>query len=224
MSGKNALIVYGGWEGHTPKESAEVFAPALERQGFSITRADTLETYGDADLLNKMDVIVPIWTAGQLEKEQWQNLSNAVHQHGVGVAGFHAGVLDAFRSLPPFQFMIGGQWVAHPGNQEPQYTVEITDRSHPITQGLDDFVLRNTEQYYLHVDPGVHQLAQTTFTGDHGDTSQYPPGTVMPYAWTRAWGKGRIFVAAWGHTHHDFEVPEAKQLVERGMLWAAGAL
>ena len=220
---KQAMIVYGGWEGHTPEASAKVFEPVLQEAGYDVAMENTLDAYGEADRVKAMDLIVPIWTAGQLTGEQWQSLREAVYG-GTALAGFHAGMLDAFRSNPGFQFMVGGQWVAHPGNQETKYTVEIADKQHPIMDGMADFELSGTEQYYLHVDPGVHVLARTTFTGDFGDTATYPPGTVMPYVWTRTFGEGRIFVAAWGHTHADFDKPEANEIVRRGMLWAAGDL
>ncbi len=39
--------------------------------------------------------------------------------------------------------------------------------------------------------------------------------------WKRKWGRGRVFYSSLGHVAEDFEVPEAKTLVERGMLWAS---
>lgn len=218
---REALIVCGGWTGHTPRESAAVFAPELERAGFNVALEETLEVYADHQRVRAMDLIVPIWTGGELTKPQWDGLGAAVYA-GTGLAGFHGGIIDAFRGHTPYQLMTGGQWVAHPGNTEARYRVRITDRDHAITAGLDDFDLQQTEQYYMHVDPGVHVLCETTFTGDFGDPATYPAGTVMPYAWTRAYGRGRVFVAAWGHTHADFNVPEAREIVRRGMLWAAG--
>ena len=78
-------------------------------------------------------------------------------------------------------------------------------------QGLNDFTVPNTEQYFLHVDPGNHVLATTTFDD----------GVVMPAVWTRQWGKGRVAYASFGHTHADFDVPEAQEIVRRSMLWAS---
>ncbi len=220
MASKKALIVWGGWPGHTPKESAEVFAPELEAAGFDVEVRDTLDAYVDADLMGSVDLIVPIWTMSEISKEQWAGLNQAV-QGGAGVAGFHGGMIDSFRNNVEYQWMTGAQWVAHPGNTEPSYTVKIIDPDHPITRGLADFILPDTEQYYCHHDPANHVLCTTTFSGGHGDTSLYRVGATLPYAWTKTWGKGRVFGAAWGHTHTDFNVPEAKEIVKRGMVWAA---
>ena len=217
---KNALIVQGGWEGHTPVESGDIVAADLEAAGYTVTRRDTLDAFADEALMGQQDLIVPIWTFGELDKAQWQGLNAAVAA-GAGLGGFHGGIIDAFRTHTEYQWMTGGQWVAHPGNCIDQYQVDITDPDHEITRGLSPFTLRDTEQYYVHVDPGNHVLCTTTFSGEHGDPSRYQPGTVMPYAWTKHWGDGRVFVACWGHTYKDFDVPEAREIVRRGLLWAS---
>jgi type 1 glutamine amidotransferase len=216
---KQALIVWGGWDGHTPRECAGIFADHLAGAGYDVNVRDTLDAYLDEQLMASLDLILPIWTMGRITDEQWAGLSKAVY-HGCGYAGFHGGIIDSFRMNNDYQFMTGGQFVGHPGNCIPEYTVRVTDSAHPITEGVNDFVMRDTEQYYCHVDPGVHVLCTTTFTGEHGDASLYEAGTVMPFAWTRQWGEGKVFVAAWGHTHRDFDVPEARQIVDRGLQWA----
>ena len=217
---KRALFVTGGWDGHTPSESADVFTAELEAAGYSVTRRESLDAFADTDLLAEQDLIVPVWTFGELGKEQWKGLDAAVHA-GAGLAGFHGGIIDAFRTHTEYQWMTGGQWVAHPGNNIPSYRVDIADPEHEITAGIQPFTLTDTEQYYVHVDPANHVLCTTTFTGEHGDATRYPAGTVMPYAWTRHWGRGRVFVACWGHTYKDFDVPEAREIVKRGMIWAS---
>lgn len=212
MSTKKALVVWGGWDGHHPKECADLFAPWLEEQGFEVVVSNTLDSYMDKDLMGSLSLVVPIWTMGEISRDQEQGLLAAVRS-GVGIAGWHGGMCDSFRKNTEYQWMTGGQWVAHPGGCIPEYTVNVTDHNHPITRGVPDFVLRNTEQYYLHVDPSNQVLATTTF--------DLAGGVVMPYAWTREWGEGRVFYAAFGHTEEDFDVPEAREIVQRGMLWAA---
>lgn len=210
MSG-NALIVWGGWEGHAPKACADVFAPWLAEKGFEVKVSNTLDTYLDEDYMQSLSLVVPIWTMGQISGEQAKGLLNAV-ENGAGIAGFHGGMCDAFRTNTQYQWMTGGNWVAHPGGCIPEYTVNITDPDHEITAGIPDFKLYNTEQYYLHVDPSNNVLATTTFE---------ELGVVMPYVWTRMWGKGRVFYAAYGHNEKDFEVPEALTICQRGMIWAS---
>ena len=219
---KKALLVAAGWDGHTPKESAEVFRDVLAADGYDATISESVEDYADAANLKTLDLIVPLHTMTTLSKEAWDGLNAAV-QSGVGFAGFHGGMIDSFRQNTDYQWMTGGQWVAHPGNDQMEYTVYLEDDDHPITRGLGDFVLSGTEQYYMHVDPGNHVLCTTVFDQAAGDPSLYTQNVVMPYAWTKTWGKGRVFCAAWGHTYKDFEEPTAKELVRRGLHWATKA-
>ncbi len=207
---KRALFVWGGWDGHTPQQSAQVFAAWLETQGYGVEVAERLEVFADAGKLHGLHLIVPVWTMGQLSPEQEQGLCGAVAA-GAGLAGWHGTMGDSFRNSTTYQWMTGGQFVAHPGDIRPAYDVHIVDREHAITRGLADFALRDSEQYYMHVDPANHVLATTTFAG----------GVVMPAVWTRAWGRGRVAYASFGHTYKDFDVPEARAIVQRSMLWAS---
>jgi hypothetical protein len=125
---------------------------------------------------------------------------------------------DAFRQNTEYQFMTGGQWVAHPGGIV-DYEVNIIKRDDPITKGLSDFKMRS-EQYYMHVDPGNEVLATTTLSGQHGK-APWIKGTVMPVAWKRRYGEGKVFYSSLGHVAADFDVPEAREIIRRGMLWAA---
>ncbi len=216
-----ACFLTGGWEGHFPKECAAVFAPLLEAAGFSVSMHDSLDVLADDTFMDQQSLIVPVWTMGKISEAQWAGLDKAIHR-GCGLAGFHGGVMDAFRECIEYQWMTGAQFVAHPGNSDPTYEVKIADDAHPITQGLKSFTLKNTEQYYCHHDPGNRVLCTITFDQGHGDTSRYHQDVVMPYAWTKTWGAGKVFCAAWGHSPADFEDDTAREIVRRGMLWAAG--
>jgi uncharacterized protein len=212
---KSALFVVGGWDGHTPFESANLFADLLRQEGYEVEISDTLDSYLDVDRLKGLNLIVPTWTMDTITDDQLNGLLAAV-ESGVGVGGWHGCMADSFRNSVKYQFMVGGQWVAHPGDII-DYTVSITDHQHPITSGLADFNI-HSEQYYMHVDPSNQVLATTTFS------DAYVPwinGTVMPVVWTRQWGTGRVFYASFGHTVADFDVPEAREIVRRGLLWAS---
>lgn len=213
-----ALIVYGGWEGHTPKESAAVFETELKSRGYDVEMRDSLDAYTDEALMQRVDLIVPIWTMGKIEKEQTENVSNAVAS-GVGLAGCHGGMCDAFRESVLWQFMTGGNWVAHPGGDGVEYIVHIRNNSSPLLQGIQDFHVKS-EQYYLHVDPAVEVLATTPFPTVKWYHS--PNGHVdMPVIWTKRWGHGRVFYNSLGHHADIFEIPEALETMRRGLLWAA---
>ncbi len=215
---KRVLMVYGGWEGHDPKETSHLFAGLLEEAGLDVTLSQSLDSYLDADLMASVDMIVPIFTMSTITREQEAGLLNAI-RGGVNVGGWHGGMADAFRNNTEYQFMVGGQWVAHPGNII-DYRVDVNDQQHPITAGIADFDMRS-EQYYLHTDPSNEVLATTTFGGEH---APWIEGTVMPVVWTRHYGKGKVFYSSLGHVVGDFDVPEAREIVRRGLLWAADSL
>lgn len=212
---KKALIVWGGWEGHEPKLCTDIFAPMLREREYDVTISDTLDIYLNTEFMMALDLIVPIWTMGTITREQEKGLLDAIAS-GVGVAGWHGGMGDAFRNNTTYQWMVGGQWVAHPGNII-DYEVNIIDHSDPITAGLSDFKM-HSEQYYMHVDPANQVLATTTFSGEH---AAWVKGTVMPVVWKRMWNQGRVFYSSLGHHASDFDVPEAKTIQIRGMMWAS---
>ena len=221
---KSALMVWGGWFGHSPRECTELFGPWLEEQGYDVEISDSMDVYLDTDKLRSLSLIVPIWTQGEITREQTSSLLEAIAS-GVGIAGWHGCMADSYRTAIDYQFMVGGQWVSHPGGYI-DYEVNIVDHDDPITAGLDDFSMR-TEQYYMHVDPSNEVLATTTFRGDQKISGVAPyqspwiAGCVMPVVWKRQWGEGRVFYSSLGHKLDDFEVPEVMEITRRGMLWAS---
>lgn len=209
---KHALIVWGGWDGHTPEASAGIVAGMLRGHGVDVTIAHGTSVLA-TDKLDRFDLIVPMITMSTIEKNELTALTAAVRA-GTGLAGAHGMMCDAFRAETEYQFMTGGQWVSHPGNII-DYTVNITSLD-PIVAGIGDFAYRS-EQYYMHVDPSNQVLATTTFSGEHlTDVT----GVVMPVVWKRKYGAGRVFYSALGHTADEFAVPQMATIMERGALWA----
>ncbi|KAB0678991.1 ThuA domain-containing protein [Aureimonas leprariae] len=211
---KEALIVWGGWAGHEPEQGAAVVKAMLEGEGFKVFTETTTEAFADPSIRD-LSLIVPIVTMAKIEKEELANLSAAV-RGGVGLGGYHGGMGDSFRDQPEYQFMVGGQWVAHPGNII-DYRVDVTRPDDPVMQGIASFPYRS-EQYYMHVDPSNEVLATTRFSGEH---AEWIDGTVMPVVWKRRHGKGRVFYSSLGHVAAEFEVPEMREILRRGLVWAA---
>ena len=219
MSEKKALIFQGGWDGHEPKLTSARFKKLLDKNGFKAEISDSLDCLADLEALRSLDLIVACWTMGELSRDLCSNVSVAVGE-GVGLAGCHGGMCDAFRQNTEWQFMTGGQWISHPGGDGVQYTVNINKGSSPIVEGIDDFPV-SSEHYYLHVDPSIEILATTRFpTVNYYHISNKP--VDMPVTWTKFWGNGRVFYTSLGHHDDVFEKsPPAEVMMERGMLWAA---
>jgi uncharacterized protein len=214
MKQKQALICWGGWEGHTPERSTEVTREILERNSFAVRVEKGTAAFADP-AIHDLSLIVPMITMSSIEKPEVENLCAAVRA-GVGLGGMHGLMCDAFRNETEYQFMTGGQWVSHPGNII-DYRVDVTKPDDPIMKGIPSFAY-TSEQYYMHVDPMIEVLATTTFDGTHCD---WIKGVTMPVVWKKHYGKGRVFYSALGHTADEFAVPEMKLMFERGLLWAA---
>jgi uncharacterized protein len=211
---REAMIVWGGWPGHDPDLCASMIRGWLKAEGFGVRIETTTEAFLDPALKN-LSLIIPIYTMSKIEKPEALALCDAV-KSGVGLAGHHGGMCDAFRDNVDYQFMCGGQWVAHPGNII-DYKVDVTRPDDPVMAGIDSFEHRS-EQYYMHVDPAIEVLATTTFNADH---AAWVDGVVMPVVWKKRFGQGRVFYSSLGHRAYELDVPEIRTLMTRGMLWAA---
>lgn len=216
LKGKNVLFVYGGWDGHDPVGCKDLFVPWLKEEGANVTLSDNLDIYTNKDVMSKTDLIIQTWTMGSITGAQEAGLLEAV-RNGAGIAGWHGGLGDSFRNNTEYQFMVGGQWVAHPGNMI-DYTVKVTDKKDPVTKGISDFKMK-TEQYYMQVDPNVKVLATTEYSGT---AALWIKGCIIPVAWKKIYGKGRVFYSSLCHNAGDFKsVPEALEIMKRGIRWAA---
>lgn len=214
LAGKKVLYVWGGWMGHEPDKCRDIFVPWIKSEGAEVTVSDTLDSYTQLNLKDDFDLIIQAWTMGTIQGNQEKALLDAV-KSGTGITGWHGGLGDSFRNNTEYQFMVGGQWVAHPGGVI-DYRVNIIDHKDPVTKGLEDFNM-HSEQYYMHVDPNVKVLATTTFNGKAAD---WIDGNVVPVAWKKTYGKGRVFYSSLGHVASDFGVPQALEIQKRGILWA----
>jgi len=211
---KSVLLVYGGYQGHSPKEFKDFILPWLKEQGYDVVVSNSLEIYADKEKMKNFDLILQSYTMGKLTKEESDGLMSAV-KNGAGIAGPHGGLGDSFRDNTGYLFMVGGQFAAHPGGQI-EYEVNITNHDDPITKGLSDFKIK-TEQYYMLVDPGVDVLATTTFSGEH---AKWIEGVVMPVVWKKMYGKGKVFYISIGHSVDNFEIPQVIEMLQRGIIWA----
>lgn len=215
---KKALIFYGGWEGHTPKETAHCFRQILEAADFEVTMSDSLSCLDVYEDITQYDLFVPVWTMGTITGKQCLNICKAV-EAGAGIAGCHGGMCDSFRENTEWQFMTGSQWVAHPGNATAVYDVYIKSDS-PLVAGMENFTVQS-EQYYIHVDPAVQVHATTKFPVVDGPFAAN--GEVqIPVVYTKFWGKGKVYYNSLGHTANMFDqYPVMAEMMRRGFLWAS---
>jgi len=217
---RKALILCGGWNGHEPKLLTERFKTFLESEDFEVNVEEKLDVLQDLQRLKEQDLFIPIWTMcnENLPKPYFEPIAEAIGS-GVGLAGCHGGMCDAFRNNVLWQFITGANWVAHPGCDGTKHRINIISKSNPLTEGIKDFDVCS-EQYYLQTDAANEVLATTRFPTVKWYHSAN--GEVdVPQVWTRKWGHGRVFYNALGHHNDVFDIPEAWELMKRGLLWAA---
>jgi hypothetical protein len=219
LKGRTILFTYGGWEGHEPQIFADYLIPWLRQEGAEVHSSTTLTPYSDKDFMKTMDLVIQIYTMSTITPEQEAGLLEAIKVQGTGIAGWHGGLCDSFRNNTEYQYMTGGQWVAHPGGVV-DYNVHIVDQKDMVTNGLSNFSMRS-EQYYMHIDPNVKVLATTRFSGTH---DSWIEGCIIPVTWKKTYGKGRVFYTSLGHNlQHVLDKPEAMTMIKRGVQWASAS-
>jgi|TARA_A200000159_G_scaffold164917_1_gene197400 type 1 glutamine amidotransferase len=214
MEGKNVLIVYGGWKGHQPEVFAKKIASWLENQKANVILSESTASYLEKELMQSLDLVIQHITMSKMSNRESKGLRDAIAR-GVGLAGCHGGLGDSFRNDTEYQYMVGGQFVKHPGGQV-DYKVTISNTSDPVTAGINDFNLK-TEQYYMHYDPNIEILATTSFSGKQ---DAWIDGVEMPVVWKKNYGKGRVFYSALGHSEDIFDIPEVWNIMTQGIEWA----
>jgi type 1 glutamine amidotransferase len=227
---KTALIVRGGWPGHQPVETTNAFVPFLEANGFAIQISETAAVFADAELMHTVDLVLLCVSMGTIERDEITGLRSAV-ANGTGLAGWHGGIVDAYRGSADYLQLVGGQFAHHPSPAPSQRTGSPTENdvahaitmtpvgeTHPITAGFGDIEL-NTEKYWVLTDDYNEVLATTTFH----PTAESPwlRPVVCPAIWTRSWGHGKVFVATPGHILEVFDNRDLRTIIERGLLWAS---
>lgn len=227
---KQALVVRGGWDGHQPIETTDIFIPFLEQNGFKVRIENSPAIYADAEFMACVDLIQQTNTMNTIEKEEFAGLQAAI-VNGTGFGGWHGGIVDSYRNSSDYLQMLGGQFASHPGKLPEEridgqsdnfvpFTVNMTDlgRAHPITSDLSDFDLV-TEQYWILHDDYNDVLATTTQKVRSGDP--WSREITSPAIWTRNWGKGKIFVTTCGHNLEVVLDKNVRTVIERGLLWAS---
>lgn len=230
MTKHNVLVVRGGWDGHHPIEATNLFLPFLQENGYDIRIEDSPAVYAEEGIMAQTDLIVQSVTMSEAAHDQVLGLQAAVAA-GTGLIGWHGGIADSYRSSSDYLHLVGGQFATHPSkrsdllvdgsdaNNDLQHTIEMTElgRTHPITRGLDNFVL-TSEQYWVLHDDLNDVLATTTHPAQ--DWQPWHRPVTSPAVWTRQWGEGRIVVATPGHSIAVLENSSVRTIIERGMLWA----
>lgn len=206
---RHVMILNGGWPEHAPERIGDFIEGCLASD-YSVSRASKLSILRP-DVLDEVDMLVLIWTYGEIKDEELQSLMNAV-ERGMGLMAWH-GSASAFLANRPYKFLLGGQFVDHPGGAQVTYRVRFSDD--PLTAGIADIDVTTEQNYYL-IDPSVQVIASTRIMSSD---RPWLYGVEMPVAWKRDWGKGKVFYCSLGHKREDLESPSIRELLSRVANW-----
>ncbi len=191
------VLIFGGGGVHPHREAC----PLLQEYLTALPGVETEIVTEDYDALRaerlaEVDAVVMYHTGHTLTVEQRRGLLERVAE-GMGFVGVH-GAVCSFENAPEYLAMLGGNFRAHPFVRD--YRVSLTDYTHPITQALSGFSVKDwekwpvyeytvtDEQYLIDYDARVRVLATALFRG-----------VSWPVAWVKPWSKGKVFYLALGH-------------------------
>ena len=117
-------------------------------------------------------------------------------------------------SSPIFRKVMGGAYIGHPPLRP--FKVRVVNRSHPITQGIEDFMV-NDEQHYVAYDKNPQNILLQAENIDGLTYGEH--GTKSISGWAHEYGKGRVVFTAVGHTIHAMWAPEYLKLQKRAVQW-----
>lgn len=180
----------------------------------------------NAKNLNYFDVLIFASTTGELEMDasQKQDMLSFIHDDGKGFVGIHA-ALDTNYTWPEYNEMIGGWFDQHPWmtfnapivNEDPDF---------PAVRHLPKAFVKYDEIYQpknwsranvnvlLSLDPT--KLDYTNNPRIHREDHDFP------VAWSKMYGKGRVFYSTLGHTEESWQDPDIRTMYFEAIKWALG--
>lgn len=170
------------------------------------------------DLRKRADVLVLYDTARELEPSRQQNLRNFV-ESGKGVVVLHHGICSNVKWPWWYEEVVGGRWLYEKVNDKlTSYKHDEEMRvkpvaEHPITKGLQPFVIHDETYKDLWISPKIKVLLQTD-----------NPTSDGPVAWIGPYEKARVVYIQLGHDRNANLNPNYQRLVRNAILWAAGRL
>jgi hypothetical protein len=176
--------------------------------------------------LNYFDVLIFASTTGELDLDssQKQDMMSFIKEDGKGFVGIHA-ALDTNYTWPEYGEMIGGWFDQHPWGTF----------NAPIVNEAPDFpAMRHFPKEFVKFDE-IYQPKEwsrdkvnvlLSLDATKLDYSNNPrihrSDHDFPVAWTKPYGKGRVFYSTLGHTEEAWEDPDIRKMYFEAIKWALG--
>ena len=157
-------------------------------------------------------------TAGQEVSKPWisEEQGRAIQDFVSAGNGLYALHNSSHISLSskPFREVMGGAYVGHPPLRP--FLVRVTNKEHPITQGVSDFIV-NDEQHYVDYDKDPSNIFLRSENIDGLDYEQRGPKAIA--GWAHEYGKGRVVFTAVGHNIPAMWQPEYLKIQKNAVRW-----
>ena len=108
----------------------------------------------------------------------------------------------------------GGAYIGHPTLRP--FKVRATNSSHPITKGIQDFMV-NDEQHYVEYDKDAKYKLLEAENLDGLTYEVYGAKSIA--GWAYDFGQGRVVFTSPGHTIHALWAPEYVKIQKRSVQW-----
>jgi len=218
---KIKVLILSGANNHDWKTTTPVVRDILSTDSrFEINVSETPWTMTSSDI-DGYHLVFSNWNTWAEEKREWSPAMKAAFMGWVKAGGgffvLHAGA-SMFYDWEEFQCLSGGGWekeTFHPHRQE--FTVNLKDKEHPVTKGIEDFsIMDEPWQRVGNRNQERHVLLSVTLPQEKGGS-----GNPETLCWTTDVAKGRCFNLVLGHDTTALNNPSCKRLILRGSEWAA---
>ena len=180
----------------------------------------------NAKNLDAFDALVFVNTTGEmpLDADQKRDLLSFVHDDGKGFVGVHA-ALDANYQWPEYGEMIGGWFDEHPWMTFDAPIVR-EDGEFPATRHLPRAFMKHDEIYQAKAwsrdKVNVLLRLDETKLSYENNPRVHRADRDFGVAWSKMYGKGRVFYSTLGHTPESFVDPDVKTMYFEAIKWALG--
>ncbi len=190
------------------------------RYGWDVDATEDAARFS-AEGLAPFAAIVFLSTSGDVLDEAQEAAFERYVARGGGFVGIHAAT-DTEYEWPFYDRLIGAHFLRHPAGT-PRGTLRITDHAHPSTAHLGETWTRSDEWYAFRRNPREEPALHVLLTLDEESVPLDDPFRMgdHPLAWFQAFGGGRAFVTALGHTEESFREPAFLAHIGGGIAWAA---
>ncbi len=204
------VLIFSGRNNHEWQQTTPVLLNILSQSGkFSIKITERPDTLTIADFL-QTDVVISNWNSWPENDLRWTVHTESALlqfiQNGGGFVTFHASS-SAFYNWSEFQKISTATWIMDTTfhGKPSETSITITDKTHPVTKGVTDFVIFD-ELWIKAAENPIFEVLGVASNKEIAEKGIKPQPAIM----VAAYGKGKIFHTILGHDTMAIQNPDLK--------------